>query len=327
METRKVQKSGNSSFVISLPAEWAKAYHIAKNDPVEMETNWDGSLTILPKHAPVREEESLIVHFNSEQEHTFALRKLIGGYISGFRSMEIIPASGMISKARMLSNEFTSMVIGQQVVDDDGKRIVINDISNSVQMPMKKTVQRMYRISSDTLAQALEAGSLPKSDIEASEREVDKLQWLIARKHNTFLRYPSLASKEAISLPESNLYFISSRQIERISDHALLVSKHLSPLKKSGISAVLQKGKQCLSLYSRSVQALSTLDEKLANATIDEALGMHGGFEQEFSQCLEHPTSKAFSLLYALTSLRRIAEYSAGISESVIDFASQKKTG
>ncbi|MFA5108594.1 MAG: AbrB/MazE/SpoVT family DNA-binding domain-containing protein [Candidatus Micrarchaeia archaeon] len=326
MEIRKVQKSGNSSFIVSLPAEWVKTYNIAKNDPVEMETNWDGSLTILPKHAPAREEENLIVQFNGEQDRSIALRKLIGGYISGFCTMEVVPTPSCISKARLLSSEFTSMVIGQQVVDDDGKRIVIKDISNSAQMPMKKTVQRMYRISSDTLMQALEPGSFDQSRLSSNENEVDKLQWLVARKHNTFLRYPSLASKEEITLPESNLYFVTSRHIERISDHALLVSRHLCSWKNSPApSLITQNGKHCISLYSKTMQALSTLDEKLANSTIDDALGMQAGFEQAFSKCIEHPSSKAISLIYTLTSLRRIAEYSAGISESVIDFASQKK--
>jgi len=229
MQTRKVQKAGRSSFVVSLPADWVKAHRIGKNEPIEMEINSDGSIAIYPKHRQTRKEDRLVVDYPHPNDKTMVLRRLIGGYIAGFDEMEIRPSSLCTAKARALASEFTNMAIGQEVVDEDKGKIVIRDIADPSEMPMGKTLKRMHYVAREVLSASLEGIESLKApdvgEIEAMEKEVDRLQWLIARKHGIFLRYPSLAMKEAIGLPESNLYFLVSRQIERISDHALSIAK------------------------------------------------------------------------------------------------------
>jgi len=48
MGIRKIQRSGNSSFVVSLPIEWVKLYGLKKRDLVDIQVNQDGSITIFP---------------------------------------------------------------------------------------------------------------------------------------------------------------------------------------------------------------------------------------------------------------------------------------
>ena len=49
MEIRKVQVTGGSSYVITLPKEWVKSMEIQKNDPVGLIAQPDGTLLITPK--------------------------------------------------------------------------------------------------------------------------------------------------------------------------------------------------------------------------------------------------------------------------------------
>ena len=48
MEIRKVQISGGSSFIVSLPKKWIKSTNIKKNDPVGLVVQPDGTLLITP---------------------------------------------------------------------------------------------------------------------------------------------------------------------------------------------------------------------------------------------------------------------------------------
>lgn len=331
METRKVQKAGRSSFVVSLPAEWVKAHGIGKNDPVEMEVNSDGSIAIYPQHMPAREEGRLVIDFSHPSDRTMVLRKLIGGYIGGCNAMEIHPGSQCAASARALAADFTSMTIGQEIVEEDRHRIVIEDIANPAEMPMIRALKRMHYVAREVLECSIDAmdgnPSTSVKEIEAMEKDVDRLQWLVARKHSIFLRYPSTAAKESMMLPESNLYFLASRQMERISDHAVSIARICdrrpkSNLKNSGISEI---GAKCLVIYDKAMKALFDLDISLANSTIDEVLAMEEGFGKLMENGMSHRSGNAVPQ-YVAGSLRRVAEYSMGICENTIDYSTQVKS-
>ena len=49
MEVRKVQKTGGSSYIITLPKEWVNSSNIKKNDALGMIVQTDGTLLITPK--------------------------------------------------------------------------------------------------------------------------------------------------------------------------------------------------------------------------------------------------------------------------------------
>jgi antitoxin component of MazEF toxin-antitoxin module len=64
MEFRKVQRTGGSSYVISLPKEWVQSMNIKKNEPLPIKIQADGSLLILPR--PSEEKEPRTKEFNAD---------------------------------------------------------------------------------------------------------------------------------------------------------------------------------------------------------------------------------------------------------------------
>ena len=49
MELRRVQMTGGSSFVVTLPKDWITEMRIKKNDPVGLITHKDGTLVVTKK--------------------------------------------------------------------------------------------------------------------------------------------------------------------------------------------------------------------------------------------------------------------------------------
>jgi phosphate uptake regulator len=84
METRKVQLTGKSTFIISLPKTWVNDTGIKARDSIGVIPQPDGTLLLSPKmikgKLPTKKE--ITVDKNEEKIHL--LRKLIGAYITGY---------------------------------------------------------------------------------------------------------------------------------------------------------------------------------------------------------------------------------------------------
>src|SRR5512138_130879 len=89
MEIRRVQITGGSSFVVTLPKEWAEAQKIAKNDPLGLVAQPDGTLLVTKKISedPVQREKE--IDTTAITDPAFLFRMLIGAYITGFTAIRL----------------------------------------------------------------------------------------------------------------------------------------------------------------------------------------------------------------------------------------------
>ncbi len=329
MDIRKVQRSGNSSFIVSLPMEWVTAHGIKKNHPLEMETNSDGSITIFPVHMPSSVGEARTIAITQKTNQNFLLREMIGAYISGHQTIELTSAIPFSAGIRNLVSNFIELTVGQEVVEEDDHKITIKDILNPSEMPMEKTVRRMYTISKKMVCDsvlALETKDKElNSQISKMDDEVDRLCWLVARKHNMFLGYPSIARKEELSLKSSNLFFLTARSIERISDHAVRISKYSptlmdDPRAESVMKTLVESGKISCSVYEKSFKAMLGRDAVSANSIVEEIAGMDRDYDKLLSKEFKKRAEISIPMAYIVEGLRRICDYSAGICENVINY-------
>ncbi|MCX6686955.1 MAG: AbrB/MazE/SpoVT family DNA-binding domain-containing protein, partial [Methanoregula sp.] len=89
MEIRRVQFTGGSSYVLTLPKEWIDAQKIKKNDPLGIEIQSDGTLLVTKtiEHEPLQRKLDIPVDGITEPAYLFRL--LIGAYISGITTIVI----------------------------------------------------------------------------------------------------------------------------------------------------------------------------------------------------------------------------------------------
>jgi len=256
------------------------------------------------------------------------LRRLIGAYIYGEGTVELRFGRAESAPARQLASGFISMTVGFEVVDETDERIVVKDILSPSEMPLAKTLSRMHVVSRKMLSDAFSCldGKSPGGPlaVRALDRDVDRLFWLMMRKHNMFLRRPAMAVAEGITLQESRLHVLTAASIERISDHAVRIAEQSAALSgarraKKEVALLSAKGAKVLSLYDKAMKALHARDPSLANATIDESLALDKGFGAILASGIRLKPGQAIAFAYALESAKRAAEYSAGICESVMD--------
>lgn len=329
MEIRKVQMTGGSSYIITLPKEWIKAANIKKNDPLGLIVQPDGTLLITPK--TTREKISKTKEFDVDKidDPTYLFRLLVGAYIMGY-SLILIKSKNRIQPfVRDCVIEFTQTAIGPEIIEENIKSITIKDLLNPVEMPFDKTIKRMHILVRTMHEDAISAfQNKEKSlaeDVIIRDRDVDRLHWLIARQSNIILKDISLSKEMEVKQEEATFYFLICRLLERIGDHAVKIANNISMIidKKVDdtiIKKIANASNMALSILTDSINAWVQMDIKMANKNINSIKNLVSNCEEINDIALQIKGKSYISLSYIAESIRRTGEYSGDISELVINY-------
>jgi phosphate uptake regulator len=328
MEIRRVQMTGGSSYIITLPKEWIKSVKIQKNDPVGLMTQSDGTLLVTPKID--REQTQKIKEFdtNNITNQDFLLRHLIGAYIAGYNSIKIKSSTRMSPNVKMTVRKFTQTTIGQEIVEETDTNILIKDLLNPAEMPFDRTIKRMHIIvkgmHEDVITAIRRNDKKLAEDVLLRDNEIDRLHWLVARQHNIILQNVSFAEKMGITIELSTTSFLISRIIERIGDHVIRLAKNAINLADKKIDdSLIEKldstSYMALDIFNKSITSFLRKDVKSANDTIELVAKLETKCKEINKFALKQKGEYIISLGYAVESIRRIGEYSADISENVIN--------
>ena len=329
MDIRRVQVTGGSSYVMTLPKEWIKSLKIKKNDPLGIHIQSDGTLLITPKMTQEHLQRLKEIDISQIAKQTYLLRRLIGAYIAGFTIIKINASARMPVAVRSVIRTFTQMAIGQEVVEETDTSITLKDLLNPTEMPFDRTIKRMHIIVKGMYEDSLRA--LQDKDknlaVEASSREneVDRLNWLVARQHNIILQNISLAEKMNITIGLASTCFMISRIIERIGDHTVKISENLpavidGTLDKKSMDRIIHAGNLSLEIFNNSITAFFRKDINACNDNIESVKKLEKLCVEINTLALKQQGPIALSVGYVVESIRRIGEYAENISETVMNF-------
>src|SRR5438128_11101479 len=89
VEGRKLQLTGGSTYVVSLPKHWLVDAGLKAGDTVFIETEPEGSVSVRPRPAEKPQLRRRIFEEKGEERRDHPLRQLIGADIGGFNDVEI----------------------------------------------------------------------------------------------------------------------------------------------------------------------------------------------------------------------------------------------
>ena len=329
MEIRKVQFTGGSSFVITLPKEWIEREKIKKNDPIGVEVQPDG--TLLVTKATEQEPLQRIKEFTLEgiTEPSYLFRLLIGAYISGYTTIIIRSKDRFPPFVRIVVRDFTQMTIGQEVIEETDMAITIKDLLNPAEMPFANTIKRMYVIvkamHEDAITGLVTRNRALLKDVTACDNDVDRLHWLIARQANMILAHVALSKKMGLTPGMAVHYYIISRIIERIGDHAeRIVDNAETIIDKDLDQGILEKitkaSELSVAIFDQSMVSFFNNDMKKAHRNIESVQELESLCEEIDNLVLKEETSDAIAFGHITESVKRVGEYAADISENSINY-------
>ena len=334
MQIRRVQFTGGSSYVMTLPKEWIDAQKIKKNDPIGVEEQVDGTLLITKtiEQEPLQRKKEFSVDGIAEPAYLFRL--LIGAYISGITTIVITSKEKLPTFVRGVVRDFTQMTIGQEVVEESDSKIILKDLLNPSEMPFASSLKRMFVIvktmHKDAITAIRSRNPSLAADVTARDNDVDRLHWLIARQTHMILSNVALSKKMGGSPEMAVQYFVISRIIERIGDHAERIVDNANVIQKrdidpSIISMISKASELSIGIFDRSITSFFDNDIKNANKNIESVKGLEAICEKLNNLVLQQETSDAIALGYITESVRRAGEYAADISENVINYLVEEK--
>jgi phosphate uptake regulator len=232
--------------------------------------------------------------------------------------------------------DFTQMTIGQEVVEETDTVIAIKDLLNPAEMPFDNTIKRMFvvvkNMHEDAIA-ALETHNKGLAqDVIGRDMDADRLNWLIARQTNMILQNASLSRKMGISPGMAMYYYMLSRIIERVGDHAVRIAEHTIPIvgtdiDKKILTAVKKSSAMSLEIFDRSIVSFFNTDMKEAHRNIESINALENICGDINNMVLKQETVIAINIGYIAESIRRSGEYAGDISETVINLLVENEQG
>ena len=331
---RRIQVTGGSTYIVSLPKEWVRRSNLSRGDYVELVLELDGSLRIRPAERRAEKPETSMT-VSKDEPPEWVLREFISRYLAGYYTIRVFFEDNVAPYRRLFRVVIPDKLIGVEVVDESTKHLVAQCLVNVHELPLSTAIQRAYRIVHTMIYDALkvisgELGAEMLDDIVERDDLVDKFYLYSVRQLNELLA--GLISPSEIGLArlsDSLTYRIMVKNLERIGDHARRVAKSLKMLKKPVLEpnlgrVIVRLGEESLKLLEDAYKSFREGNTELAHRVIDAVNQRLPQLEgQALSFILDRNyTSRQITLLKTVVeSLKRVAEYSADIAELAIDMS------
>ena len=327
---RRIQKTGGSTYIISLPKSWVTARGLAAGDVLLFTPRSDGSLTVYAEEAERAPAARSVVPVSNSMDAEHLFRLLVAEYIAGAPLLEIRTEGRMHARTRDVIRGFTQRMIGPEILEETADAVVVQDVVGANPLPIPSVIRRMHQMVRAMQADAMAAfhaqdPSIAR-DVVGRDWEVDRLHWFVEKQVTTALRDARSLTAVSLTLPECATYLLASRTLERIADHAVRIAETVAVLGRETPPSTLlapldQMATSAATALSDALDSLEKRDVGLANAVIDSAKRV----TRERDKILRELGSKrgrlAVGIAYVLESLERSAFYASDLAEIAINQA------
>ena len=324
MESRKLQRTGGSTLIVSLPKKWTKKNKLDSGSEVRLLQQPNGTMTIDPGQLGPNKKISTVKCQDEKSQHLF--RDLIGVYLAGNTEIKVTGNPRLTIKERKTIRKFSASVIGIEIIEEEAAQAILTDMSSPGVLPFRRAIKRLYRIVSAMYNDSiliLEGSKDLAADVVDRDTEADKLQWFIERQFNMMLEDSNLSRKLQVSSFEGAVYSNVARYLERIADHACRLAevgyvagqiheKKMLPLAKEASEIMKNAMKSFMNNKPRKATVVIDTGKK----TVEKAQTY---FEKKYKKEMEHPLE--FSI--AMDAIMRTIAYSTDISEAAINHSAK----
>jgi len=268
METRKIIKFGNSSYVVSIPKAWADENKLKKGDFIFLEKNGNGELVLIPKEK-VDDEKGQEATINVEDKDIKTIEQEIRAtYLNSYNTINIV---GDLSKKTNLIKKMLDSFIALEIVEQTASKMVIKDFLNLKEADVGNIINRMdviVRSMFEDVKELLNKGNKKIFDsIFEKDLDINKMHFLIRRVIKRGLTDKKLA--KIINLKDNEVLDVwwLGFNIEHVGDDLKKIARIIA-----GNKSIDKKKKEIMEIYSilennyiDSMRAWYKKDKKTAN--------------------------------------------------------------
>jgi phosphate uptake regulator len=333
-EQRKLQVTGGSTFILSLPKDWATKNELKRGSSMIVREEDDGSLSISPSSFPKKEkQDEAYIKVSQNDNSDVVMRTAISAYLSGYNILHI-RAQGQKVLSSKLRNHLKGFarhyLVGTEIVIDTPTDLTLQVLLNYPELTVQNALSRMSIIASSMHKEAVTAlKNLDFTNAKAvieTDREVNRFGLYIVRLLKLAVSNQRIVKEIGLTSPKDCLgYRLIAKAVERTADHATKIAENTLLLKDPVNGQLLEKISQLSelanSMFENAMEALFKHDFNLAETVIEKIVLVHK-LEKEsvlISQSVNSKPEEMGNLRLIIESVRRTAEYASDISEVVLN--------
>ena len=337
-ETRKIQFTGKSSYIVSLPKQWVMELGLKQGDSLRMVRKGSSTLEVYPSKFESRsnKKEDATIEINSDEKSSSIVRKLISLYFLGYKTINVKPKDGRLNPTQrnIVKESVRRMLMGSEIISDSINGVTVQILVNLLELSVDGAFKRMLHLaksmSSDAILATKENNLELAEEVINTDDEVDRFGFYIIRQLKIAIQNEHVLKEMGFSNARNCLgYRLVVKNIERTGDHAAFIAKDLLEFKKSIKKEILDKLQEMndfsLTVLDESCLALFKEDYYQAEKTIKkiEEITKYEKKIRDASKSLKEDED-IYRVRRLAENIRRISEYASDIAEIVLNMNIEK---
>jgi phosphate uptake regulator len=331
-EQRKLQITGGSTFIVSLPKDWIIKNQLKKGSLMVLTEDDDGSLTILPSKLEIKEkQDEAFIRVLPNDNPDAVVRTGISCYLAGYNVLHFRVQSQGILSSRLrnhLKIFARNYLVGTEIVIDTPSELTLQVLLNYPELTVQSALSRMAVIAASMHKEAINClknlDYLTAKSVIETDREVNRFGLYIVRLLKIAVSNRRLVKDIGLDSPKDCLgYRLIAKSVERTADHATKIAENLLLMKDKLNEELLQRVSQmsslAISMFESSIQALFKHDFALAESVIEKIIQVHKLEKEAVQASKSIGIEEIANLRLLIESVRRTAEYASDISEVVLN--------
>ncbi len=336
-ETRKIQFTGKSSYIVSLPKQWVMDLGLKQGDQIRMRRKDSSTLEIYPPKFETRSQKKEDATIEIDDEETSSIvRKLISLYFLGYKTINIKPKTGRLSpnQRNTVKEAVKRMLMGSEIISDSSGGITVQVLVNLLELSVDGAFKRMIHLaksmSNDAILAMRENNLELAQEVINTDDEVDRFGFYIIRQLKIAIQNEHMLKEMGFRNARDCLgYRLVVKNIERTGDHAAFIAKDVlefkKPVKKEIVEKIEEMNEFALSVLDDACLALFKEDYVQAEKTIEKTneIIKYEKRVRDASKSLKDD-EEIYRIRRMTENIRRISEYSSDIAEIVLNMNIEK---
>ena len=336
-ETRKIQFTGKSSYIVSLPKQWVMDLGLKQGDQIRMRRKDSSTLEIYPPKFETRSQKKEDATIEIDNEETSSIvRKLISLYFLGYKTINIKPKTGRLSpnQRNAVKEAVKRMLMGSEIISDSSGGITVQVLVNLLELSVDGAFKRMIHLaksmSNDAILAMKENNLELAQEVINTDDEVDRFGFYIIRQLKIAIQNEHMLKEMGFRNARDCLgYRLVVKNIERTGDHAAFIAKDVlefkKPVKKDIVEKIEEMNEFALSVLDDSCLALFKEDYVQAEKTIEKTneIIKYEKRVRDASKSLKDD-EEIYRIRRMTENIRRISEYASDIAEIVLNMNIEK---
>ena len=336
-ETRKLQYTGGSSYIVSLPKKWIQDLGLKQGDHVVIMRQANSVLQISPASKKVgNEQKEATIEVGKDNNPYFIARKLIALYFLGYNVITIVPKEERLlaEQREVIKNIVRRVLMGTEIIADSASGITLQVLINLLDLSVDAAFKRMLLIAKsmyrDTLLALQENNLELAGEVIKSDDEVDRFSFYIVRQLKIAIKNEHLLREIGLEEPRNCLgYRLIAKSVERVADHAAVISKDIidmhKPINKDIADKISNMCSFALEVLDEACLSMFKRDYEAADRAIEKARRI-----EDMEKAILRSVTKLKDVndLYRIKliteNVRRVAEYASDIAEIVLNMTVQQ---